>query len=483
MFGVWSNLFSTLPNPDPVLRRTGKSIEILDEIRRENHVAACAESREAAVLKKKWGIDRLEASPAAAETVEAVFKELPVRQMLRDFSEAWGYGYQISEILWRRQGGLLLPERVCALPRTWFTFGRDGALRLRSSQGDIQGAPVEPYKFLLTQHRASVGNPYGESKFSSCFWPVTFKKGGLKFWAVFLEKFGMPHAVGKAPRGASDKDRKELLQSLTAMVRDACAAIPDDQSIEFLDTNVSGSTDAYERFAQYHDSEISTAILGHSAGATATPGRLGGDDLAIKVREDIIDNDAAMVADTMNTLIRYIHELNPTLGEKRPEFILYDPKDIDKARAERDSMLLNTGKVRLTKKYFVDNYDFGDEDIEVVEDAVQPDQAEFASTPTEATAAGARGGSMVRAAETPREPDAESPLTADFSTAETVGALRGTPTKGQETGGGRHPPRGPTPGAAPHPPLLWARTITKRPWTFSPMAYRTTPFKRRLRGS
>jgi len=165
----------------------------------------------------------------------------------------------------------------------------------------------------------------------------------------------MPHAVGKAPRGASDKDRNELLQSLTAMVRDACAAIPDDQSIEFLDTNVSGSTDAYERFAQYHDSEISTAILGHSAGATATPGRLGGDDLALQVRADIVDNDAAMVADTMNTLIRYIHELNPSLGEKRPEFILYDPKDIDKVRAERDSMLLNTGKIRLTKKYFVDN--------------------------------------------------------------------------------------------------------------------------------
>jgi len=131
--------------------------------------------------------------------------------------------------------------------------------------------------------------------------------------------------------------------------------------------------------------------------------------MAIRVREDIVENDAAMAADTMNTLIRYIYEINPSLGENRPEFILFDPKDIDKARAERDSMLLNTNKIRLTKKYFVDNYDFGDEDIEVTEDAERPDQAEFAAD------RGARDGSFQRAAETPNAPYMESPRPAVLS--------------------------------------------------------------------
>jgi phage gp29-like protein len=365
---AWGNLYTTLPNPDPVLRKTGQSISILDEIRRENHVASCSESREAAVTKKKWAIERVDATPRAAETVEAVFKELPIRHIIRELCEAWGYGYQISEIIWRREGSLLLPERVLGCLRHRFSFGKDGALRLLKSLGDMTGEPVPPYKFLLTQHRASRENPYGESKYSSCFWPVTFKKGGLKFWAVFLEKFGMPQLIGKTPRGASDDERGILLQSLVSMVRDAVAVIPDDNSVEPLQVNVTGSSDVYAQFTAYHDSEISTAILGHSAAATSTPGKLGGEDLALQVRADIVDNDVGMVEDAMNTLIKYIHELNPSLGDERPRFILYDTKDIDKPRAERDALLLNTGKIRLTKKYFVDKYDFSEDEIEIVED-------------------------------------------------------------------------------------------------------------------
>lgn len=34
-----------------------------------------------------------------------------------------------------------------------------------------------------------------------CFWPVAFKKGGMKFWLRFAEKFGSPWVIGKHPRG------------------------------------------------------------------------------------------------------------------------------------------------------------------------------------------------------------------------------------------------------------------------------------------
>jgi phage gp29-like protein len=381
IFGNWGALSGALPNPDPVLRRTGQSITVLDEIRRENHVAACSESREAAVTKKKWAIERGDASERAAEVAESVFKNLNTRQVIRELCEAWGYGYQISQIIWGRQGDLLLPERVCALPRSWFSFGARGELRLLTKSAGPKGEEALPYQFLVTQHRATFANPYGESKYSSCFWPVTFKKGGLKFWAVFLEKFGMPHALGKMPRAASDKDRAEFLDALSKMIRDAVAVIPDEGSVELKEANVTASSDAYAGFLAYHDGEISTAILGHSAGATSTPGRLGGEDLALQVRADITENDAEMVSGSLYTLIRYIHELNPSLGEARPSILLYDEKDVDKARAERDGILMGTGQVRLTKKYFVDRYGFGEDEIEVVEPAAAPMGAQFAARP------------------------------------------------------------------------------------------------------
>ncbi len=40
-----------------------------------------------------------------------------------------------------------------------------------------------------------------------------------------------------------------------------------------------------------------------------------------------------------------------------------------KYRAERDSQLLNTGRVKLSKNYFVKRYDYDEDDIEVVEPA------------------------------------------------------------------------------------------------------------------
>ncbi|MCZ6127734.1 DUF935 family protein, partial [Escherichia coli] len=63
-------------------------------------------------------------------------------------------------------------------------------------------------------------------------WPVAFKKGGMKFWLRFAEKFGSPWVIGKHPRGANDAEIEKLLDSMEQMVEDAVAAIPDDSSIE-----------------------------------------------------------------------------------------------------------------------------------------------------------------------------------------------------------------------------------------------------------
>ncbi|MCL2689055.1 MAG: DUF935 domain-containing protein [Chitinispirillia bacterium] len=380
---AFGSFFAALPNPDPVLRKTGQSISILDEIRREIHVEACSESREAAVTKKKWCIERADASSHAAEVIEKAFKNLLTRNVIREMCEAWGYGYQISEIVWARYGDLFLPEKIIGRSRNLFVFGKDGELRMRETEADFNGTPVPPRKFLLTQHRASCDNPYGEAKYSRCFWPVTFKKGGIKFWAVSTEKFGTPKLFGKLPRALIDTDeRDKLLRALIDMVQDACAVIPDDGSVDALETNVTASGDLYERFAHFQNAEISTAILGHSAGATATPGRLGGEDLAVKVRADLVENDSGMVIETMKTLIKYIHELNPSLGQERPEFLLHDEKDIDKDLADRDAKLVGTGQIRFTKKYFTGRYGFREDEIEVVpphEGVVTPRNVEVVS--------------------------------------------------------------------------------------------------------
>ena len=197
-----------------------------------------------------------------------------------------------------------------------------------------------------------------------CFWPVTFKKGGLKFWAKFLEKFGMPHAIGKLPPNAKDDERKELLDALKQMVQDTAAIIPNDATVELLEMgNVGESSDSFEKYVRYHDGQISTVILGHSAAVTSTPGKLGNENMAAKVRADIIDCDAEMICDSFDRLIGWIYKLNPSFGEDKPRFVLYSETEIDADRAKRDCNLMATGQVKLTKRYFTRHYDYEDEDI------------------------------------------------------------------------------------------------------------------------
>lgn len=362
----WLDIYEALPNPDPVLRNTSNYIGILDEIKRECHVKACTKSRKAGVQRRKWKIEGYDASPLAIETITKIFDDLDTREIIREALDGWGYGFKPLEILWQREGDLTVPFQVSGKPPQWFAFDKNNELRLRLDGFKLQ--PVKPYKFLLARYEASYNNPYGEAEFSLCFWPTTFKKGGIKFWAMFLERFGMPHAIGKTRPGADVKERDDLLTALTGLIRDAAGIIPNDASVELLETNGgSGTSDLYWRHAHYHDGEISKVLLGHASAADSTPGRLGSDTSAMDVRSDIIDDDSVMVEKCMDNLIRWIHELNPQLGDARPRFEIYDENDVDTARADRDFKLMNSGRVILKKSYFTKRYDFSDDDIDVVE--------------------------------------------------------------------------------------------------------------------
>jgi phage gp29-like protein len=375
----WLDIYEALPNPDPVLRNTSNTIALLDGIKREAHVKACTKSRKAGVMRRLWKIERYNATPQATEIVAKIFEGLDVREMIRECMDGWGYGYKPLEVLWRREGDLIVPFSVVGKPSQWFVFGKDNQLRMKT--GGLGSKDVEPYKFILARNESSYANPYGEAEFSNCFWPTTFKKGGIKFWAIFLEQFGMPHAMAKTKPGATTKEKTDLLEALTNLIQNAAGVFPNDASVELLETKGgTGSSDLYWRHAHYHDGEISKILLGHASAADSTPGKLGNDTSAMDVRSDIIDDDTIIVQMAVDQLIRYIYELNPTLGTFRPRFEMYDETDVDTARADRDFKLMNSGRVILKKDYFLKRYDFDDEDI-VVDETLSPQKPSPPSRP------------------------------------------------------------------------------------------------------
>ena len=193
-----------------------------------------------------------------------------------------------------------LPHDIQEKPNQWFVFDNDNRLRFLSSEAQLEGERLPPRKFLLTQHYATYENPYGQRILSRCFWPVTFKKGGWKFWVIFAEKFGIPTAIGKVPRATPADQRSALLTALGQMIQDAVAVINDDESIQLMEATQKGVTsELYERLIEVANTEISKAILGQTL-STEIPdrGSYAAAKSHLKVRGDLLDQDKKLVKRT-----------------------------------------------------------------------------------------------------------------------------------------------------------------------------------------
>ncbi|MBR6126461.1 DUF935 family protein [bacterium] len=369
-------LANILPDPDIVLKKQGKDITIYKELLCDSHVFACIQSRKSGVLSLEWDINRGLDKDENAEEIEKLLKKLDIHKLISDILDATSFGFQPLEIMWKRdKSGHVLPERVVAKPPEWFCFDDDNNLKFRTKE-NYYGELLPDKKFLLVQNNPTYNNPYGERTLSRVFWNVTFKKGGMKFWVIFTEKYGMPHLIGKHPRGATKAETDSLADMLEEMVQDAIAVIPDDSSVEIKEASKSSSAEIYEKLIDKMNSEISKAILGQTltteVGAT---GSYAAANTHMQVRQDIIDSDKKLVESAINQLITWIYEINFPNSEI-PVFELYAPEDVDLTLAQRDKILSDTG-VKFTKEYFIKAYGLEEEDFDIREDIIPPQVPNF----------------------------------------------------------------------------------------------------------
>lgn len=369
-----------LPNPDPVLKALGQDIKIYRQLYADAHVGGCIRRRKGSVKALEWGLDKGKAKSRIAAIIDGIFANLPITRILSEMHDAAFYGYQPLEVMWEVKNGLIIPVDIVGKPPEWFCFDPENQLRMRTKQAPISGELLPERKFLLPRQDPSYDNPYGVADLSRCFWPATFKKGGLKFWVQFTEKYGSPWVVGKHPRSASTKETDELLDNLEAMVQDAVAAIPDDSSITIMEAaGKAGSADVYERLLTFCRAEISIALLGQNQ-TTESSSNKASATAGIEVTKDIRDADAEMIADAMNQLIRWICDIN--FGDvERPTFSMWEQEEVDKVKAERDKLLKDAG-ANFTQSYFVRAYGLEQSDVAELPSAPNDQATNFAEADT-----------------------------------------------------------------------------------------------------
>lgn len=367
-FGGW------LPNPDPILRKMGKQIYVYRELLRDELVGSFVRRRKAAVARLDWKLSGDEVEDRVLDFVENwLAADVDVYKICKDIMNASFFGYQPIEIIWQK-GSQWLPSEIVAKPQEWFGFNDDRELVF--TENGLSQEPLPPYKFLCPRHEDDYLNPYGLGDLGLVFWLVTFKRGGMKFWVSFTEKYGAPWLIGKEPRSNTHSDTEKLLDALEALISNSVGTIPNDSSVEIHEASgKSSSVDAFDKLLKECKSGINIALLGQDQ-TTDKETNHASASAGLEIADDIRDGDRRIVEAAFNELIEWVVELN--FGDVVcPKFELFENEEAGtKERAERDSMLSGAG-VKFTPQYWKRTYGLEDGDI-VEEDAIIPTAADFA---------------------------------------------------------------------------------------------------------
>lgn len=381
-------LLNWLPNPDPVLLGTGKSLAAFTELLYDAHVGGAVAARKAATLSQEWTLDTTGMADEDLWTVELcrqALEHLKVRRLMSDFLNAPLYGNQPCEIVWdylQAIDNAFLPDKVEAKPIDWFAFDLDNNLLFRDKVAQLfgmaGGVKLPERKFLVPRSNPSFDNPYGEAALSRCYWPVIFKRGALKFWVTYVEKFGMPYLIQYFEEAVykTDADVLKLVADLDAMAQDGVFALPKRGGELHVETGgPQAKADVYKALIQECNAEISKAILGHGAAMDSTSGKLGNEDMAQLASAEVTDGDKQLVENEMNVLIGYMYDYNWPV-KVRPKFILYEEQDVDLELANRDAILAEKLGVRFRKTGISNRFDIPEEDFEIADDpdAIPDDQ-------------------------------------------------------------------------------------------------------------
>ncbi|MBL1321550.1 MAG: DUF935 family protein [Methylophaga sp.] len=332
---------SYLPNPDTILRKLGRSQEVFDSIIADAHVIGELRSIRSGLIKYEY---RLQAGGEDAADIRA----LELCQQIMDNKPAKGMqwidtfwnmaqgvfrGHQVHEVVWKREGQFIVPEKIIDRPQRRFLFTPDNDLRLKTKGAPVDGIELGDYKWLLTRHMPSHENPYGVALLSSCFWPYTFKHNGFKYFVKFCEKYGIPWAIGKYPQGTPKPEQDALADALANMIEDAVAAIPADGTVELLEHKHSGSL-VQESLIKMCNSEMSKALTSQTL-ATEIQGE--GSRAAAETHrgreESVNDSDRVIISAAMNELFAWITEIN-IAGAAPPKFEFYQEEEARKEWVE-----------------------------------------------------------------------------------------------------------------------------------------------------
>lgn len=270
---------------------------------------------------------------AEAQLVREVVESAAFSLSIIDMLDAIGKSFSATEILWNTEAKPWKPAEFKLRDPRHFEFDKidpDKLLHIGDS-GALE--ELRPNSWIVHRAKAKSGLTIRGGLARPVAWLYFFQSFTLKDWAIFAEAYGQPMRLGKFDPGASPEDKKVLLEAVHAIGSDFAAIIPQAMAVEFVQAEITGSTDLYERRADWLDRQTSKVVLGQT-GTTDTSNGSGYAQAKVhdEVREDIVDSDAEQLADTLNQqmVVPLVHlNFPPRARTGYPTIIIGRPDEED----------------------------------------------------------------------------------------------------------------------------------------------------------
>lgn len=333
-----------------------------DVVLNDDQVKSTLQQRIGAVVARDWntipGDEDDPRSVAAAEAFDKTVKRLKWDRTTGKMLMGSFYGYSVAEMMWGYRDGLFDFVGIKVRHARRFRYDDQDNLRMLVP-GNMQGEIMPERKFWVHAVGApDDDSPYGLGLAHWLYWPTLFKRNGIRFWNIFLDKFGTPTAKGTYPQSTSPEQVNKLLQALQAIATDSGFVVPEGMAVELLTAAKSGTAD-FHQLCAYMDSAISKVVLSQTMttdnGSSRAQGQVHAD-----VKLEVIKSDADELTDSFTDgPARWWTDFNfgPDVAAPIVRRIVEEEEDA-KANAETDTSLAALGWVR-TKDSFSDTYGEG----------------------------------------------------------------------------------------------------------------------------
>lgn len=345
---IGDTYLKVLSNPDKILITKGAgNLEVYTELLRDDQVQSTFQQRRRAVTSSDWNVDPGADDPqsiAAAKAFKEVLDDLNFDDVTDKQLFAMFYGYSVAELLWyyNEEAGRY-DFNVKVRDRNRFRFSADGTLHLLRTAFEFEEMPARKF-WTISVGADNSDNPYGVGLAQYLYWPCYFKRSDIKFWLIFLEKFGAPTAIGKMPPGKAQiaDERAKLLGALQAIATEAAVVIPDGAEVELLEAT-RGGAGTYEEMLRAMDSAIAKIVLSQTMTTDDGSSRSQA-EVHAGVKSEVVTGDADLICESFNRgPVKWWTEYN-FAGAKPPRVwrTTEAPEDLTD-RAERDNKIFTLG--------------------------------------------------------------------------------------------------------------------------------------------